>query len=40
MGAVETWCQPRLAACGEFPSLCLPLALLGILTGLVGKRLM
>lgn len=24
MGAVETRCQPRLAACGEFPSLCLP----------------
>lgn len=24
MGAVETRCQPRLAACGEFPSLRLP----------------
>lgn len=40
MGAVETLYQPRLAACGEFPSCACPPAPLGILTGLVGKRLM
>lgn len=39
LGAVETRCQPRLAACGEFPCTCPP-ALLGILTRLVGKQLM
>lgn len=39
VGAGEMWCQPRLAACGEFPCTCPP-ALLGILMRLVGKHLM